>query len=151
MPPCFNLSHGSSLFVLMLRINEGQLLVEDCQTTRECRELVEEAEFTFPSPLQKNRSPIDGNSKTAGSWRQGLVWFYLKDAWRVLLRSQHEPLASCRTPNFKGNAHGLSAFPDRPLPQTPSASPLSHVTCQCSLQLDVFGHHRAACPEAGPD
>ena len=62
------------------------------------------------------------------------------------------PFGFCRvhrTPNFKSNEDRPPALPSSLCRRLHLPLPLSHRTCRCGRQLDVFGHHRAACSEAG--
>ena len=51
----------------------------------------------------------------------------------------------CQLPGPPGLTHSLSAFSC----VAGCTCTLPHRTCRCGRQLDQFGHHRAACPEAG--
>ena len=53
------------------------------------------------------------------------------------------------TARFKGDQDGRPAF-STPYVQTLALAPSSvSSTCRCGRRLDSFGHHRAACAEAG--
>ena len=67
-----------------------------------------------------------------------------------MLRSQHGPLAAALTALPTSRATTIAPQPVRLLlcSGLHLPLPLSHRTCRCGRQL-VFGHHRAACPEAG--
>ena len=68
------------------------------------------------------------------------------------MRSQHGPLASAAlTALPTSRVLRIDPQPFRLLLCRRLHLPLSlsHRTCRCGRQLDVFGHHRAACPEAG--
>ena len=76
----------------------------------------------------------------------------LSDLERALLRSQHGPLAfaamralqTSRTTKIAAQQFRLLLCRRLRLPL-----PSSSRTCRCGRQLNVFGHHRAACAQAG--
>ena len=79
-------------------------------------------------------------------------WPRLTDAEKALMHSQHGPLASAPFTAVPTNRmRRFEAQPFRVLlcrrPHLPLL--LSSRTCRCGRQLDPFGHHRAACAEAG--
>ena len=81
-----------------------------------------------------------------------VVWPGLDNASRALFRSQHGPLASALfTALPTSRVTRVDAQPFRLLlcrrPNLPLL--LSMRTCRCGRQLDVFGHHGAACAMAG--
>ena len=80
------------------------------------------------------------------------VWPVLSDSTRALVRSQHGPLASAPlTALPTSKATRLEAQPFRVFlcRRLHLPLPLSMRTCRCGRQLDMFGHHRAACAVAG--
>ena len=78
------------------------------------------------------------------------AWPELGDPARALLRSQHGPLASL-TALPTSRATRIDAQPFRLLlcRRLHLPLPLTQRTCRCGRPLDKFGHHRAACAEAG--
>ena len=152
----------------MIRHLEGG--VAPCfQAVRECRELVEEAGLTVPSwtVLLQTRPQVEEDpepNQPKQGWQQkatreletkfsrDVVWPCLSDPRRAMMRSQHGPLASAAlTALPTSRAMRIDPQPFRVLlcRRLHLPLPLSHHTCRCGRQLDVFGHHRAACPEAG--
>ena len=138
------------------------------QVVRECRELVEEAGLEVPSwtelsvlpssMLRRNQNQTNhGKSGSRRPPRQLEIKFLsdvvrpgLHDSRRAMLRSQHGPLASAAAlPTSR--ARRITPQPFRLLlcRRLHLPLPLSHPTCRCGRQLDVFGHPRAACPQAG--
>ena len=140
---------------------------------RQCREVVEEAGLVLPSwtELSHSSPPAEAEpepNQPQHSWQQkattqletrfvsDVVWPGLTGARRALLRSQHGPLASAALtalPSSRATRIDCQPFcqPFRVLlcRRLHLPLPLSHRKCQCGRQLDVFGHHRAACSEAG--
>ena len=83
---------------------------------------------------------------------RGVVWPSLSDPERALLRSQHGHLASAAmTALPTSSATKIAALPFRLLlcRRLRLPPPLSARACRCARQLDVFGHHRAACVQNG--
>ena len=80
------------------------------------------------------------------------LWPRWDNSQRALMRSQHGPLASAAlTALPTSRATRIDAQPFRLLlcRRLHLPLPLSHRTCRCGRLLDQFGHHRAACSEAG--
>ena len=81
-----------------------------------------------------------------------LVWPGLNGPTRALLRSQHGPLASApftALPTFRVTRFDAQPFHLLLCRRLHFLLPLTQRTCRCGRQLDMFGHHRAACAEAG--
>ena len=81
-----------------------------------------------------------------------VVWPGLNNSRWAMLRSQHGPLffaALTALPTSKATKIASQPFLLLVCRRLHLPLPLSHRTCRCGRQLDVFGHHRAACPEAG--
>ena len=81
-----------------------------------------------------------------------LLWPRWDNSQRALMRSQHGPLASVAlTALPTSRATRIDAQPFRLLLCRRLHLPLtlSHRTCRCGRLLDQFGHHHAACSEAG--
>ena len=76
----------------------------------------------------------------------------LTDAQKALMLSQRGPLASAAFTVVPTNRMTrMEAQPFRILlcRRLRLPLPLSSRTCRCGRQLDIYGHHRAACSEAG--
>ena len=74
------------------------------------------------------------------------------DSRRAMLRSQHGlsvSVALTALPTSRATRSAPQLFRLLLCRRLHFPLPLSHRTCRCGLQLDVFGHHRAACLEAG--
>ena len=109
-------------------------------------------------PAKRIQSPVnprpDGNSGPPRSWNRSLCarrcWL-LSDSTKALMLSQYGPLASAPlTALPTSKATRLDAQPFRIfLCRRLHPLPLSMRTCRCGHQLDMFGHHRAACAVAG--
>ena len=77
-------------------------------------------------------------------------WPRLTDAERALMHSQHGPLASAHfVPTIRMTRFEAQPFRVLLCRRFHLPLPLSSRTCRCGRQLDSFGHHRAACAEAG--
>ena len=79
------------------------------------------------------------------------VWPAMGDSARALVRSQRGPLSAPLTSLPTSRATRLDAQPFRVFlcRRLHLPLPLSMRTCRCGRQLDMFGHHRAACAVAG--
>ena len=80
------------------------------------------------------------------------VWPGLDDSHRALFRSQHGPLASVpfiALPTTRATRIDPPPFRILLCRRLHLPLPLTLRTCRCGRQLDMFGHHRAACAEAG--
>ena len=80
------------------------------------------------------------------------VWPGLDDSARALVRSQHGPQASApliALPTSKATRLDPQFFRLSLCRRSHLPFPLSMRTCRCGRQLDVFGHHGAACAVAG--
>ena len=104
-----------------------------------------------PEPNQPRQ--VGSRKQTVGEgFCTHVVWLRLNDSRRALLRSQHGPLASAALTTLPtSRATRIDPQPFRLLlcRRLHLPLPLSHRTCRCGRQLDVFGHQRAACSEAG--
>ena len=130
------------------------------QAVRECQQSLEGAGFNIPSWRELAESPPvreadpEPNQPKFG-WQQKAtrkleqhfvreeVWPGLGDPTKALLRSQHGPLA-CGPHGLMRNHSVSCCVADSTFPL-----PLTLRTCRCGRLLDKFGHHRAACAEAG--
>ena len=139
------------------------------RSARQCRQAVLDAVVVIPhwqeladSPPPRDEEPepqsTQGRTATAGhrevgtevctrggvacSQRQhkGIDAFAARPGFRTI---------DC-APHVKGNPTRGPTVPRLPV-QTfaPASLPLSMRTCRCGRQLDMFGHHRAACAVAG--
>ena len=109
------------------------------------------------SPKSSTRSRSPTSPRWGGNRRQpnrAQVHPRRSVAWagRALFRSQHGPLASVPfTALPTSRATRMDAQPFRILlcRRLHLELLLTLRTCRCGRQLDMFGHHRAACAEAG--
>ena len=137
------------------------------QAVRECQRSLVAVGFEMPSWVELSDSPPtreedpEPNQPKFG-WQQKatrmleknfideVVWPGLDNASRALFRSQHGPLASAVfTALPTSRVTRVDAQPFRLLLCRRLPLPLSMRTCRCGRQLDMFGHHRAACAMAG--
>ena len=139
------------------------------QLVRDCKDVVVVAGLDVPSwndlslPRPVEEAELEPNQPKFGWQLQASkqmekkfvsdhLWPRFDNTQRALMRSQCSPLASTSlTALPTSRATRIDPQPFRlflcrrlHLPLT-----LSHRTCRCGRQLDQFGHHRAACPEAG--
>ena len=92
------------------------------------------------------------SSKVHKNHREKVVWPLLTAGERASVRSQSGPLASvpftsfpvCRVTRVDSQPFRVLLLRRLRLPL-----PLSVHSCSCGRQLDVLGHHRAACGRAG--
>ena len=139
------------------------------RSVRQCQQTLDDAGLEMPpwqelseSPPARDEDPEPNQPKFG--WQQRatkkleeqfkdeVVWPTLNDSSRALLRSQHGPLASAPfTALPTSKATKVDAQPFRLLlcRRLHLPLPLSMRTCRCGRQLDMFGHHRAACAVAG--
>ena len=139
------------------------------QAVRECQRSLAAVGFEMPSWVELSDSPPtreedpEPNQPKFG-WQQKATrmleknftdeveWPGLDNASRALLRSQHGPLAfALFTALPTSRVTRMDAQPFRLLlcRRMHLPLPLSMRTCRCGRQLDMFGHHRAACAMAG--
>ena len=80
-----------------------------------------------------------------------LFWPRFDNAQRALMKSTTRATRFSCTHSSADIRHEEepSVFPSPPVPQVALVTPLFHRTCRCGRILDQFGHHRAACFEAG--
>ena len=138
-------------------------------SVRQCRQAVLDAGLEVPqwqvladSPPPRDDEPEPTLPKVG--WQQQAtkkleqkfireeVWPALGDSARALVRSQRGPLASAPLTSLPtSRATRLDAQPFRVFlcRRLHLPLPLSMRTCRCGRQLDMFGHHRAACAVAG--
>ena len=132
---------------------------------RSCQQELADANLEMPSWTELSESPPVVNEESEPNqpkvgWQQKAtrqtehkfirdeVWPGLDDSHRAHFRSQHGPLASAP---FKALPTRVDAQPFRILlcRRLHLPLPLTLRTCRCGRQLDMFGHHRAACAQAG--
>ena len=136
---------------------------------RTCQQRLVDAGLEMPTWMELSESPpvLDADpepSQPKVGWQQSAVrqtehkfvheevlpgW---DDPRRALLRSQHGPLASAPfTALPTSRVTRIDAQPFRLLMcrRLHLPLPLTLRTCRCGRQLDMYGHHRAACAEAG--
>ena len=125
-----------------------------------CFQAVRECELS-DSPPTREEDPEPNQPKFG--WQQKatrmleknfideVVWPGLDNASRALFRSHHGPLAFAVFTAFPTSRVRVDAQPFRLLlcRRLHLPLPLSMRTCRCGRQLDMFGHHRAACAMAG--
>ena len=110
----------------------------------------------FATEAEPHEPKTGGQQKAAQKihekFHQVSYWPSLTDAEKAMMHSQHGPLASSvvtavptnRTTRFESQLFRILLCRRLRLPL-----PLSSRTCRCGRLLDSFGHHRAACSEAG--
>ena len=139
------------------------------QLVRDCKDEVVVAGLDVPSwndlslPRPVEEAELEPNQPEFG-WQQQAskqmekkfvsdhLWPRFDNAQRALMRSQCGPLASASLtalPTSRATRIDPQPFRLFLCRRLHLPLPLSHRTCRCGRQLDQFGHHRAACPEAG--
>ena len=167
---CLRMVHDRHPDVAETMIAQLEVGTVTCfEGVQRCRRLVEDAGLEVPSwrelaetPAARVEDPEPGKPKYG--WQQKAttvveqsfvhtqVWPLLNGPTRALLRSQHGPFASApftalptsRVTRFDAQPFRLLLCRRLHLPL-----PLTLRTCRCGRRLDMFGHHRATCAEAG--
>ena len=136
---------------------------------RNCEHVLAEAGLAIPSWIEmaeilpsavtdpEPTGPKFGRQQKASRHLQekfhlDVVWPSLSDAERAMLRSQHGPLASAALtalPTSRATKIAAQPFRLQLCRRLRLPLPVSSRTCRCGRQLDIFGHHRAACAQAG--
>ena len=129
---------------------------------RSCQQELADAGLEMPSCVRftssRQRGPIrprwqqKATRQTEHKFLRDEVWPWLDDSRRALFRSQHGPLASVpfiALPTTRATRIDPQPFRILLCRRLHLPLPLTLRSCRCGRQLDSFGHHRAACAEAG--
>ena len=165
---CLRKGRERHLLIAELMIRHLEEGTAPCfQAVRQCKDSVTAAGLVVPSWTELSLTPPEDledpePNQPRHGWQQKVtrqleegfsnhvVWPRLNDSRRALSRSQHGPLASAALiPTSRATRIDPQPFRLLLCRRLHLPLPRSHRTCRCGRQLDVFGHHRAACSEVG--
>ena len=126
------------------------------RTCAQTLSLAEREEVVFAEEPEPHEPKIGLQQQAVKSlhrkFHQESFWPALTNSAKALMHSQHGPLASApftAVPTTRMTRLEAQIFRVCFCRRLHLPLPLSSRTCRCGRELDSFGHHRAACAEAG--